>query len=81
MSTENRVTCPCCGYKTVNIKKTFPICRICQWQFCEDTLLDSSDTTCNDITLTEGQAEYQKSGVSKNIDMYINVMNDVYIVN
>lgn len=71
MITKNRKTCPCCGYLTVNRKKDFPICRICQWQHCADTLVSSEDTTCNGITLEEGQQNYIKYGVSKNLEMYI----------
>lgn len=77
MSLKNRGTCPCCGYKTVNFKKTFPICRICQWQYCEDTLIDSSDITCNGITLKEGQLSFIEFGVSKNSDMYIAQQHEV----
>ena len=74
---KNRNTCPCCGYKTVNTKKTFPICRICQWQYSEDTLIDASDTTCNDITLREGQQNYIDFKVAKNQEMYKAQKHDI----
>lgn len=30
--TENRFTCPCCGYPSLSERRAYVICRLCNWE-------------------------------------------------
>lgn len=40
----NRVTCPCCGYPTLEVRANYEICEICNWEDDGQDDRDSAQT-------------------------------------
>ncbi len=58
----NKITCPCCGYRTMDSDGNYDICRICFW---EDDPVQKEDIYAigaNAIPLIEAQSNYSKYG-------------------
>jgi hypothetical protein len=59
---KNRITCPCCGYKTIT--GTFDICDICGWEHdpVQESDSDRDDMGPNRVTLRQAQRNFQEHG-------------------
>lgn len=59
----NRVTCPCCGYPTLEARGNYDICELCNW---EDDGQDDEDSSKvlggpnGDYSLDEARQNFQK---------------------
>ncbi|WP_035479202.1 CPCC family cysteine-rich protein [Aliagarivorans marinus] len=62
--TVNRVTCPCCGYPTLQSRKQFEICCLCDW---ED---DGQDDQEAELILGGPNGEYSLSLARDNFQRY-----------
>lgn len=62
----NRVTCPCCGYPTLEARGNYDICELCNW---EDDGQDDEDSSKvlggpnGDYSLDEARQNFQKYGI------------------
>jgi hypothetical protein len=58
-----KYTCPCCGYKTLNLKHEHDVCTICLW---EDNLAQSEDPDSrggtNKVSLKQAQKNFIEFG-------------------
>lgn len=65
----NLHTCPCCGYKTLNDRNSWEICRVCKWEDDEVQFLDPDlGGGANDESLREAQRNFKEIGIcSKNL--------------
>jgi len=59
----NEVTCPCCGYKTLDEIGVYEICLICYW---EDDPIQRNEPNyeegANRVSLKQGQKNYLNFG-------------------
>ena len=62
MSLRGNVTCPCCGYKTLQSEREWDICSICFWEDDPYQRDEIHETGANPISLVEAQMNYQKIG-------------------
>lgn len=63
--TEDKKTCPCCGYKTIK-EKINEVCPLCYWQF--DSSQQKSPDSCdgaNEVFLSQAKANFEKFGASQ----------------
>lgn len=62
-----KVTCPCCGYRTLNERGGFEICPVCWW---EDDGQDDTDAEVvrggpnGVLSLSQARANYREFGAS-----------------
>ena len=59
-SIEHLFPCPCCGYKTIEERGQYYICKVCKW---EDDGSDSADSysSVNRMTLKDGRRKFEES--------------------
>jgi hypothetical protein len=54
----NKITCPCCGYKTLDSDGNYDICPICFWEDDPFQKENEYDLGANQIPLIEAQKNY-----------------------
>ena len=59
-----KITCPCCGYKTLQEERSYEICDVCVW---EDDEIQFDDPTysggANPDSLMEAQKNFIRKGL------------------
>ena len=55
---DPKVTCPCCGYKTLNEERSYEICDVCGW---EDDEIQFDDPNYRGGANSESLIEAQKN--------------------
>lgn len=58
-----KITCPCCGYKTLSEERSYEICKVCYW---EDDEIQFDDPTyeggANHASLIQAQKNFLEFG-------------------
>jgi len=58
MGLKGEITCPCCGYKSLQSKGEYDICSICFWEDDPFQRDEINKTGANLISLIEAQSNY-----------------------
>lgn len=58
MGLRGKITCPCCGYKTLSEARVYEICSICFWEDDPYQRDRVKETGANNVSLAEGQVNY-----------------------
>jgi hypothetical protein len=59
---EPLLECPCCGFRTLESRGEYDICKVCFW---EDNGCNDPERYCgpNHMTLAEGRGNFERLGV------------------
>ncbi len=61
--------CPCCGYRTIEVRDDYDICMVCWWEDggqdndCASMLSQFGEP--NDVTLTQARINFLKKGIAE----------------
>ncbi|EWH32307.1 hypothetical protein J2D69_11195 [Lysinibacillus sphaericus] len=58
----NKITCPCCGYRTLDSDGSYDICPICFWEDDPFQKENEYDLGANHVPLVEAQKNYIRYG-------------------